>query len=56
MSAYYHCNNCDWSWKKSEMPKDTFTIENPPQDTFHFCCSHCKEQFIKDFGDYFGVK
>ena len=54
MSEYYHCGYCDFPWKKSDPPEDKFMIEGKPPH--HFCGGWCKEQFKKDFSDYFGIK
>lgn len=54
-SEYYHCGYCDYAWKKSETPQDKFKIDvSPPFNPHYFCGGWCKEQFKKDFGEYFG--
>lgn len=53
-SEYYHCNYCDWNWKKDESPFANFKIDSDPPK--HFCGVWCKEQFKKDYGHYFGIQ
>jgi YHS domain-containing protein len=54
-SEYHNCSYCDWTWKKCESPQDRFKIEvsSPPH---YFCGAWCKEEFKKDFGQYYGIE